>query len=161
VLARLIKQPPTKEAIADERKELRIIAVHEGKEPPQHVLLPEEMEQQSEDGRSSDMESAADLQEKRVNFSPPTSQPQKDGEGGPHNQLLGKRSHSRISSEKDAQHFVEDQSNIKHQQAWQEWHEASCAADIAVAARDAKWQAFLAGFSTPCNLKKPKLNEQQ
>ena len=59
VLCKLINTPPTKEEIEAERQELIDIAADEGKEPPPTVLLPEEMEQQSEDGRSSEGESAS------------------------------------------------------------------------------------------------------
>jgi len=108
VLCKLITTPPTKEEIEAERQELIDIAVDEGKEPPPTVLLPEEMEQQSEECRSSEGESVSGEQSKKVNFSPPKPHPQKDGDGDPHHQLLGKRSHSRISSEKDALHFEPD-----------------------------------------------------
>ncbi len=70
VLGKLIKTPPTKEDIEAERKELSDIAADEGKEPPQYVELPEEMEQQSEECRSSEGESASANQSKKVNFSP-------------------------------------------------------------------------------------------
>jgi len=53
VIVKLVKTPPTKDAIEVERKDLRILAAHKNMELPQYELLPEEMEQQSEAGRSS------------------------------------------------------------------------------------------------------------
>ena len=66
-----------------------------------------------------------------MSFSPSKPQPQKDGEGEPRNQVLGKRIHSPINSDRDAQHFVADQSDSKIRQAYQEWQHAWRAANAA------------------------------
>ena len=121
VIVKLVKTPPTKDAIEVERKDLRILAAHKNMELPQYELLPEEREQQSEAGRSSEVVSATGKAKKPKSIVATPPQPQKDEDRDAHNQLLGKRSLSSIYDYKDALPFDADESDKKGMKLWRAW----------------------------------------
>ena len=88
---------------------------------PRVLQLPEEMKQQSEAGRSSEVVSATGKEKKPVSIVPTPPHPQKEDGKDVHHQLLGKRSLSSIYDYKDALPFDADESDKKGMKLWRAW----------------------------------------